>query len=738
MNQGMDNGEEYRELTLGDIWRIFKKRFWWFFIIVVVMLALTGMYLYFATPIYEASATIRLEPKGAASVSDIFSQVAMGYSTTSKDLSTEFELIKSRSNVEKVIKDLNLIKYLQEHKTQGVFSKIIGKSSPSRKQNINLQQIVNIVQSWINVSPVKDTQIAKISVQSPDPTLAASIANDLTKVYNNQLAQFAKKQYSLRASFIEEQVPSVENDLTKVENTIREFKEKNGIFELSSEANWLLKAITSYDQQINSLELDLAATRTQIRSAQKLLANVNQTIVSATTISSNPLVSQLKSKLVDLKIQLAGMESLYPPTDQRIKSIKEQIQETEAQLEKQVTNIISSHVETVNPLYQQLYNQIISAEAKTEVLQTTLDAMKKIRSTYEDKLRTLPLLEQKLADLERQLKVKENLYTLLLEKLEETKISEAGITGNSEIIDTAYVPTKPIKPNKKLSLAIGGTLGIFLGLLIVFVVEYADRTLKEEEEVERISDGIPIIGRIPQLDLREKENEIFMSRDPTSPSSEAIKIAVTNVLYSSTEKIKKILVTSPTPGDGKTLICANMAQAFAQNGEKTLIVDLDMRRPRLEKAFGISERAKVGVTNYIASDVNVEEILVHVSDNLDILPVGPIPPNPTAILTSKKMKILVEKLEDRYDRMLFDTPPALAAADAGIISHMADGVVLVVKMGKTARDSLKLALSNLLKGKSKVLGLLLNGISSKNSSYYYYYYYYTEEGKRKKRKKRKK
>jgi succinoglycan biosynthesis transport protein ExoP len=723
MDQNNNNDEEYRELTLGDIWRIFKKRFWWFFITTIVVVAITGVYLYFATPIYEASSTIKLEPKGTSSVSDIFSQVSMGYGSTSKDLSTEFELIKSRSNIEKVIKELGLTKYLQNHTS----SRIIGS-----------QQIVDTVQSWVNVSPVKDTQIAKISVQNPNPTLAASIANELAKVYNDQLAQFAKKQYSLKSSFIESQIPSVEKDLTNVESTIREFKEKNGIFELSSEADWLLKAITNYDQQINALETDLAATSAQIQSTQKLLLNVNQTIVSATTVSSNPIVSQLKSKLVDLRIQLSGMESLYPQTDQHVKSIKNQIQETESQLEKQVTNIISSHVVTVNPLYQQLYNQLISAEAKVQVTQATLEAMKKIRATYENKLKTLPLLEQKLADLERQLKVKENLYTLLLEKLEETKISEAGITGNSEIIDTAYIPIKPIKPNKKLTLAIGGVLGIFLGLLVVFIVEYADRTLKEEEDVERISDGIPIIGRIPLLDFKDKGHEIFVAEDPTSPYSEAVKITVMNALYSTTEKMKKILLTSPTPGDGKTIICGNMAQAFAQNGEKTLIVDLDMRKPRMEKAFGISERAKKGVTSCIAADLPVEEALVHISDNLDILPVGPLPPNPTAILTSKKMKKLIENLESKYDRILFDTAPTLAAADAGIISHVTDGVVLVVRMGKTARDSLKLALSNLTRGKSNVLGIVLNGVSSKNSSYYYYYYYYTEEGGKKKKKRRRK
>ena len=701
-----------------------------------MVIVLTGVYLYLQTPIYEASTTIRLEPKNSSSISNIFSQAALGYGTTSQELSTDFELIKSRTNIEKVINDLHLVKYLESQTHPSGISKLFGKHSNDKK-TLSIQQVVNTVQSWISVSPVKNTQVAKISVQNPNPTLAASIANDLARVYNNQLAEFAKKQYALKATFIESQIPSVEKSLTNIENTIRKFKEKNGVYQLSSEANWLLKVITSYDQQINSLKTSLAATNAQIQSTQKLLASVNQTMVSATTVSSNPIISQLKSKLINLKIQLSGVEALYPPTDQRVISIKDQIQETEAQLEKQVTNIISSHVVTINPLYQQLYNRLVSAEARTQVTQTTLAAMEKIRSTYENKLKTLPLLEQELTDLERQLTVEQNLYTLLLEKLEETKISEAGITGNSEIIDTAYVPLNPVKPNKKLTLAIGGVLGIFLGLIIIFIIEYADNSLKEEEDVERVSDGVPIIGRIPQIDLKDKEHEIFIAKDPTSPSSEAVKIAVTNILYSSPEKVKKILITSPTPGDGKTIICGNIAQTFAQNGEKTLIVDLDMRRPRIEKAFGISERAKRGVTNCVATDLSFKDVIIHISDNLDILPVGPLPPNPTAILTSKKIKNLIESLEKEYDRIVFDTPPMLAAADAGIVSHMVNSVVLVVKMGKTARASLKLALSNLMKSGTEVLGLILNGVSSKNSSYYYYYYYYTEEGGKKKKKRRK-
>ncbi|MCW1306120.1 MAG: polysaccharide biosynthesis tyrosine autokinase [Candidatus Parvarchaeota archaeon] len=600
-----------------------------------------------------------------------------------------------------------------------------------------MEQAISTVQSWVTVSQVQNTNIVQISVQNANPTLAASVANDLAIVYNNQLRNLAKQQYALQAQFIESQIPSVETSLNDYETQIRNFEEQNGVYELNSEASFLFQALTSYDQQINTLETSLAATQASIQGIQKLLSNMNMTIVSATSISVNPLVTQLESKLIDLKVQLASVQNLYPPTDQRVTSIQDQIIETQNELKKQVADIVSGYSISFNPLYQQLYNQLALAEYQTEVTNATIQALKKVRAGYETKLQTLPAVQQKLTDLNRQLSIQENLYTLLLQNLEETKISEAGVTGNIAIIDTAYTPMSPVKPNKKLDLAIGLVLGIFLGFIIIFIVEYADRTLKEENEIERITDGIPIVGRIPKVDIKNEANEVFVAKDPTSPSAEAIKIAVTNIIYSSPDKLKTILITSSTPQDGKTLICANMAQAFAQNGQKTLIIDLDMRRPRIEEAFGLKERSKVGVTNCIISDISPSDAIINISDNLDILSVGPLPPNPTSILTSPKLAKVIKELEAKYDRIIIDSPPVIAAADAGIISHLTDGVVLVVKVGQTTKDALRLAISNLMASGAKMLGTVINGVSSKGASYYYYYYYYTKDGEKKRKKRTK-
>lgn len=730
--------DQTSELTLGDIWRIFKKRLWIFLIVLIVVVAITLIYAYSQTPIYEATTTIKVSSSNQNSLSSLFTQSGLGYSSNNQDISTDIQLIKSRSNIQQVINDLHLMNYLEQpHESESLVSKVLRKlhlSSSGTTGKLSMEQAINTVQSWVTVSPVQNTNMVQISVQNANPTLAASVANDLAMVYNNQLRDLAKQQYTLQAQFIESQIPSVETSLNDYETQIRTFEEQNGVYELNSEASFLFQALTSYDQQINTLETSLAGTQASIQGIQKLLAGMNMTIVSATSITVNPLVTQLESKLIDLKVQLASVQNLYPPTDQRVTSIQAQIDETQSELKKQVADIVSGYSVSFNPLYQQLYNQLTLAEYQTEVTNATIEALKKVRAGYEKKLQTLPAVQQKLTDLNRQLNVQENLYTLLLQNLEETKISEAGVTGNIAIIDTAYTPLSPVKPNKKLDLAIGMVLGIFLGLIIIFIVEYADRTLKEETEVERITDGIPIVGRIPKMNTKNVEDENFVSRDPTSPSSEAIKITLTNIIYSSAEKLKKILVTSPTPQDGKTIISLNIAQAFAQNGEKTIIFDLDMRRPRLEIALGLAERTSKGITNCIISDMPLEDVIVNVGDNLDILPVGPLPPNPTVILTSHKLAKIIKELEEKYDRIIIDTPPVLAAADAGIISHLTDGVVLVVKVGQTTKDALRLAISNLTASGAKILGTIINGVSSKNSSYYYYY---TQTGEKKRKRSRK-
>ncbi|MFN3692434.1 MAG: polysaccharide biosynthesis tyrosine autokinase, partial [Fervidobacterium sp.] len=286
---------------------------------------------------------------------------------------------------------------------------------------------------------------------------------------------------------------------------------------------------------------------------------------------------------------------------------------------------------------------------------------------------------------------------------------------------------------------IGAVLGFFLGVLIVFLIESFDKTINDEEYIKRLFGDKPILGRIPEVDLQQSTEhpELVVVNSPVSPGAEALKLTATNIEYSETPSPKVIAITSSGPGEGKTFIAANIALSYAQNGFKTLLLDLDMRRPRVEKVLGI-ERINIGVVNHLLRDVPIEQIIQNYSENIDIIPVGPIPPNPTALLTSKKMEEVIDELRNKYEKIVIDLPPILAAADALIISKLVDGLVLVVRAGKTQKPSLKIAYENIITSSAKLLGSVINAIGVKQMNYYYYYYYYTESGEKKKRKKHKK
>ncbi len=715
----MDQESTREELTLEDIFRIFRKRFWWFFLTLVATVLITLIYLFLATPIYEANVTLKIASQSKGSLTDIFTSQ---YTSSNPDISTEIELITSRTNVEKVVQNLNLVDYFQQ-------------KSPDEK--LDFYSVVAAVSKMITVSPVKDTNIVKISVQNSDRALARDIANELAAVYDELLRSLSKNEYTIKRQFIEQQIPAVEQDLKVLEDSLRKFKEENKVYVLDVEAQNLLNIVYDFDSQINQYKIQLDEANAKIAALNQQLKQTNQKLISSETISINPVVSQLRAKLVDLQIQLAALLNTYSQDDARVKDVKKQIDQTEKMLRDEVESIVTAQVQTINPDYQRIYSELIDLHSQIEVLNSTISSTEKMRDEYSERVSKLPAVEQQLLQLERDVKVKEDLYSLLLQNLEETKISEAGVVGSATIVDKAITPINPVKPNKKLTLAIGAVLGFFLGILVVFIRESLDRTINDEEFVRRVLKGEPVLGRVPEIEFQEgsEHPELVVINSPTSPFSEALKLAATNIEYSDTPAPKVVAFTSSGPGEGKTIMSANIALSYAQNGYKTLLLDLDMRRPRVEKILGI-ERANIGIVNHLLKDVPLDEVIQNYLENFDIIPVGPVPPNPTALLTSKKLGEVMNILKSEYDRIVIDLPPILAAADALIISKYTDGIVMIVKSGKTQKASLRIAYDNIKTSGLKLLGAVINGINSKYSSYYYYYYYYyyTEEGKKKRKK----
>jgi capsular exopolysaccharide synthesis family protein len=319
----------------------------------------------------------------------------------------------------------------------------------------------------------------------------------------------------------------------------------------------------------------------------------------------------------------------------------------------------------------------------------------------------------------------------------------AGITAsNIQVVDQAELPTKPYRPNKSLNLLLAAVVGLFLGIGLAFFFEYLDNTVKTTEDVEQLI-RLPSYGMVPEISSERRKRlekgtsypvELITHGHPKSMLSEAYRNIRTSILLSFSEKPpKRILLTSPNPSEGKTTTVINTAIALAQTGAQVVIIDTDLRKPRIHKIF--NEENGVGLSNFLSGRAELESIVKGTEiPNLFYIPSGPIPPNPSELIGSNLFKSMMVSLEERFDHIVLDSPPVLGFADSIILSTFVDGIILVVLGGKTPRETLQRAKEVLQQVNAKILGVIINRVDIHRSDYGYYYYryhsYYGKEGKK--------
>ncbi len=342
----------------------------------------------------------------------------------------------------------------------------------------------------------------------------------------------------------------------------------------------------------------------------------------------------------------------------------------------------------------------------------------------------------------------EQSYVALLKRYHESGMQESDTANNIHPLDDALVPTSPSEPRMKQAVVFGLALGIVLALALAFLVEVLDRTVKSQEDIEAAV-GLPFLGIVPSVALHAQarspasaknknvkdkgDREHHVIYHPTSAAAECCRVVRTNIMFCSPDKpLKNLLVTSSNPVEGKTMTVVNLGVVMAQGGNRTLIVDTDMRRPRLHKILGASnehgvsrliiESGERGAEGNTPAELDAAIKSTEVP-NLFILPCGPVPPNPAELLQTEKFAHLVRQLGERFDRILFDSPPVLAVTDAAILSRVADGAVMVVRAGRTTHDALTRARHHLGSVNANIVGVVLNDVDLKNPHYAEYYGY---------------
>ncbi|MBP7303717.1 MAG: GumC family protein, partial [Fervidobacterium sp.] len=323
----MSTGKKSQELTLKDIITIFKRRVNIFFIVLVITVVITAVYIFIAKPVYSATARLRISTSQSSGISLSQSLLGIaGLGGSSADITTEIEIMKSRTNVGRVIDKLNLIDFFQKRS---------GKT-------INREDLISSLQDSIQVKPVENSNIVDIVVEDLDPELSAKIANELANSYIELSAEIEKQGYSSSRETLEKQLPIVQKNLDDLDTRIRDFKEKNNIFSVSEQANLLLERFSDYDTQYTNLQLELDEVKLSLKSLDEQLKALQKDIVSSENISSNPVISSLRGRITDLNIQLATLLETYSEDSTQIQNVRKQLSEAQSLLSKEVEKVISS------------------------------------------------------------------------------------------------------------------------------------------------------------------------------------------------------------------------------------------------------------------------------------------------------------------------------------------------------------------------------------------------------------
>lgn len=556
----------------------------------------------------------------------------------------------------------------------------------------------------------EETNAVDIWYTGTDPTLVPLILNRAAIELSNDGAERARRAAEARRRYIERQVMRADSASQARLHELQRFKESQRITDLSSEEAAIISSIRDLELQRQNIRIQIATLSDAISSAASTegIEALNRLAAVEGTTANSALQFQIRNllELYEERRSLTAGALGLSEDNPKVQAVDQRILQAHGSLNEAVDATLKS------------------LEERDKALGRNVE---ELRAT----LMSFPGMETRIAQLELESSIQEQTHRYLLGQLEQARLQEATIVPYVTILDGAQRPW-PIGTNLKQKIILGFLVGLLLGLGGAFFLEYLDQTIKSATDVERAV-GTPVLGLIPEESRLSSGNGrrgrpvvVLSSLSPDDPAVEAYRALRTNVTFVGAEKpLQLIAVTSPGPGEGKSTTAANLALTLAQGGSRTLLVDGDLRRPLLHRAFGLVQDP--GLTDVLIGTATAREaVRPGVVENLDVLPSGSTPPNPSELLGSEAMQRLVDDLRHEYDYVVVDTPPTLPVTDAAIVATMADGTVLVMRSGETEETAAQRAVEQLRRVRARIAGAVLNRVTPRHDHYYTYYSYRRE------------
>ena len=683
-------------------------------------------------PIYRATTTIQINKENPQIVD--FKEIFAVNTMDMDYYQTQYKILESRSLAKRVIQNLKLAEHpeflpkpetpFQKWKSNilNPISGLFTSSNPNKDPTESEKEtsFINQFLKKLKIEPIRNSRLVKIHFDSNYPELSTQVSNALATTYIQQSLESRFIATQQAKEWLTGQLEDLKAKVERADEALQAFGSKHNIISLDEKGNVTMQRLTDLNEALTKAESERMAKEALYKQTKDRNSD------SLPSILENKLIMDLKQAYIQLEAQYMKLSETYKPEYPEMVRLKQQMQAIQKRIDGELTKIITA-----------IKNDYESSLRKEALLRQAFEEQKARVIEMNDKAIQYNILK-------READTNKELYKGLLQRMKEAGVSAGIMASNIQVIDQAELPTKPYKPNRQLNLLLAAVVGLFLGIGLAFFFEYLDNTVKTPEDVEQLI-RLPSFGMVPEISYERRRRlesgtsypvELVTFGHPKSMLSEAFRNIRTSILLSFSERPpKRIAISSPNPAEGKTTTVINTAIALSQTGAQVIIIDSDMRKPRVHKIFG--EENGVGLSNFLSGNADLDSVIKK-SDipNLYYIPGGPIPPNPSELIGSKLFKSMMESLGERFDHIVLDSPPVLGFADAIILSTSVDGIILVVLGGKTPRETLQRAKEVLHQVNAKILGVVINRIDIQRSDYGYYYYryhyYYGKEGKKKK------
>jgi capsular exopolysaccharide synthesis family protein len=712
------------EIDLRDYLDVIIRRKWLIGCVLFVVFVTTLIVTLAMTPIYKATGRLEfnLQPPKITK----FEDMAVPQTQTREFMNTQTKLLTSDSLAWRVIETLDLVdnpdfnSAIAEDDSEGpgllggireglaaLLGRGQGEQDPATEDAGTQQRLIRTFADNLEVKAERDTTILNLAFSSQDPALARDVVNTMIRSFIAWQMDKKVGAAALANEQLQKQVEVARIRLEKSESDLNSFAQKAGIVSLDSRMNLVYKQLEEINTalaQAHAARLTKEALDTQARESG---------VAALPQVIDNELIQQLRQRYVQLVSEYEDLLVVFKPDYPEAKRLKAKLDDVAGKIAAEEGRILEG-----------IHTDYLVAVKNEESLREQAELAKTRALDLNDRATQYKILE-------REVETNKEIHQSLLQRVKEIDATVGSDISNIQVVDHALLPINPDKPRIQLNLLLAIGIGLMLGIAAAFLLEFLDNTVKSMDE---ISDrfGITILGVLPEAEEKYRDQlDHLVVKEPRAGFSEAIRTTRVSIQLSTAAEggTRTLLVTSTTEGEGKSTIAVNMAQAFAAAGDKVLIIDSDLRRPRLHKVFTSTGPRTGGLSELLIGTKSLDEVVRNSGQkNLYFLPAGLLPPNPAELLASKRMRMCLEKLSTVFDRIIIDGPPSVGFADVLVLGSLVNGVILVTTLGKTHRQALRLFKRSLTNINARLLGTIVNrlDVQSRYGGYYskYYKYYY--------------